>query len=116
MQYKALQGLYSRVSLFTLTYTYLASGQVPAIGPPPAALGASIAPLSVNSAVVAPQSQVMRQARRLYVGNIPFGVSEDEMVDFFNNKLLECQLNTAPGNPVLACQINLDKNFAFIEV
>lgn len=26
-----------------------------------------------------------------------------------------CGLAQAPGNPVLACQINLDKNFAFIE-
>ena len=26
-----------------------------------------------------------------------------------------CNLAQAPGNPVLVCQINLDKNFAFIE-
>ena len=26
-----------------------------------------------------------------------------------------CGLAQAPGNPILACQINLDKNFAFIE-
>lgn len=26
-----------------------------------------------------------------------------------------CGLAQAPGNPVIACQINLDKNFAFIE-
>ena len=26
-----------------------------------------------------------------------------------------CGLAQAPGNPVLACQMNLDKNFAFIE-
>jgi splicing factor U2AF subunit len=100
LQYKALQ----------------AAGQIPAVGPPPAALGASIPPSDINPAPVAPQSQVMRQARRLYVGNIPFGISEDAMVDFFNQQMLDCGLNNAPGNPVLACQINLDKNFAFIEL
>lgn len=56
------------------------------------------------------------QSRRLYVGNIPFGASEESMMDFFNQQMQLCGLAQAPGNPVLACQINLDKNFAFIEV
>lgn len=76
---------------------------------------------------VAPQVQVpvvgntiTRQARRLYVGNIPFGVSdvraaEEEMMDFFNHQMQLSGLSQAPGNPILACQINLDKNFAFLE-
>ena len=57
-----------------------------------------------------------RQARRLYVGNIPFGITEDAMVKFFNEKMVESKLCSAPGNPVLAVQINMDKNFAFCEV
>lgn len=57
-----------------------------------------------------------RQARRLYIGNIPFGLTEDLMVNFFNEKMKEANLMSAPGNPVLAVQINMDKNFAFIEV
>ena len=61
-------------------------------------------------------STITRQARRLYVGNIPFGCSEEEMMDFFNNQMHACQFAQAAGNPVLACQINLDKNFAFLEV
>lgn len=77
---------------------------------------------------VAPQVQVpvvgntiTRQARRLYVGNIPFGVSdvraaEEEMMDFFNQQMHLSGLSQAPGHPILACQINLDKNFAFLEV
>jgi len=60
-------------------------------------------------------STITRQARRLYVGNIPFGCSEEEMMDFFNNQMHACQFAQAAGNPVLACQINLDKNFAFLE-
>lgn len=60
-------------------------------------------------------STITRQARRLYVGNIPFGVSEEEMMDFFNQQMHISGLAQAPGNPILACQINLDKNFAFLE-
>ncbi|RWS28228.1 splicing factor U2AF 50 kDa subunit-like protein [Leptotrombidium deliense] len=60
-------------------------------------------------------STITRQARRLYVGNIPFGCSEEEMMEFFNTQMHACGFAQAPGNPVLACQINLDKNFAFLE-
>lgn len=61
-------------------------------------------------------STITRQARRLYVGNIPFGVTEEEMMEFFNQQMHLSGLAQAAGNPVLACQINLDKNFAFLEV
>ena len=37
-------------------------------------------------------------------------------MDFFNDKMHEAGLLSAPGNPVLAVQINMDKNFAFVEV
>lgn len=51
----------------------------------------------------------------MYVGNIPFGVTEEEMMEFFNQQMHLSGLAQAAGNPVLACQINLDKNFAFLE-
>lgn len=60
-------------------------------------------------------STITRQARRLYVGNIPFGVTEEEMMEYFNQQMHLTGLAQAAGNPVLACQINLDKNFAFLE-
>lgn len=56
-----------------------------------------------------------RQARRLYVGNIPFGCSDDDMIEFFQTNMTACNFLTQSGNPVLACQINSDKNFAFLE-
>ena len=34
------------------------------------------------------------------------------MLKFFNEKMAEANLITAPGMPVLAVQINMDKNFA----
>jgi len=81
-----------------------ASGQIPA-----ALLTApGVAPVPIGSTIT-------RQARRLYVGNIPFGCSEEDMMDYCNQQMHSCDFAQAPGNPVLACQINLDKNFAFLE-
>lgn len=74
---------------------------------------AAIAPVAPAVPIVG--STITRQARRLYVGNIPFGCSEEEMMDYFNAQMHACGFSQAPGNPVLACQINLDKNFAFLE-
>ena len=45
----------------------------------------------------------------------PFSVQES-MMDFFNAQMRLGGLTQAPGNPVLAVQINQDKNFAFLEV
>lgn len=70
---------------------------------------------SLQAAVPIVGPSVTCQSRRLYVGNIPFGASEETMMDFFNQQMQLCGLAQASGNPVLACQINLDKNFAFIE-
>ena len=49
------------------------------------------------------------------MGNIPFGFNEQEMIDFFNQQMHLSGLAQAEGNPVLACHINRDKNFAFLE-
>lgn len=50
--------------------------------------------------------------------SIPFSLfySQPEMLHFFNETLVTAGLNTQPGNPVLTCQVNLEKNFAFLEV
>ncbi|XP_068435196.1 splicing factor U2AF 65 kDa subunit-like isoform X2 [Clinocottus analis] len=98
MQYKAMQ----------------AAGQIPTIAllaTSTAAAGAAAAPTQVP--IVG--SQMTRQARRLYVGNIPFGITEESMAEFFNAQMRLAGLSQAPSNPVLAVQINQDKNFAFLE-
>lgn len=56
---------------------------------------------------------VNRQARRLYVGNIPLIISENELIEFFQSNMVSTE-NTG-GPPVIGCQINVDKNFAFVE-
>ena len=59
---------------------------------------------------------VSQIARRLYIGGVPFGATEDAMMEFFNQQMHLAGLATGPGQPVLAVQINLDKNFAFLEI
>jgi splicing factor U2AF subunit len=38
------------------------------------------------------------------------------MMDYFNTQMKMAGLAQAEGSPVIACQVNLDKNFAFLEV
>ncbi|KAI8879026.1 hypothetical protein K501DRAFT_227442 [Backusella circina FSU 941] len=65
------------------------------------------------AAAAAANTTLTRQAKRLYVGQIPFGIEEKPMADFFN--LTMKQMNLADTTPVTAVQINHDKNYAFVE-
>lgn len=59
---------------------------------------------------------VTRQARRLYVGNIPFSTTDEDMIAFFNGHIQRLNgANMHDGKAVLTCQTNLEKNFAFLE-
>jgi splicing factor U2AF subunit len=62
---------------------------------------------------VALNATLARQAKRLYVGQIPFGIEEKPLADFFNATME--QLRLADTTPVTAVQINHDKNYAFVE-
>ncbi|XP_037647925.1 splicing factor U2AF 65 kDa subunit-like isoform X2 [Sebastes umbrosus] len=97
MQYKAMQ----------------AAGQIPTIALLATSTATGVAAAPTQVPIVG--SQMTRQARRLYVGNIPFGVTEESMAEFFNAQMRLAGLSQAPSNPVLAVQINQDKNFAFLE-
>jgi splicing factor U2AF subunit len=58
-----------------------------------------------------------RQSRRLYIGSITQDVNEQNLAEFFNQKMNEMNIGTGtPGNPVLAVQCNYEKNYAFVEV
>lgn len=88
---------------------------VPLIAPPSAGQVLStstVVPSMPEAVATVPQpvpvvgSTITRQARRLYVGNIPFGVTEEEMMEFFNQQMHLAGLAQAAGNPVLACQVS----------
>ena len=100
IQYKAMQ----------------AAGQIPATLFVPSSAPAPVPAVTGASSSAPIGSTITRQARRLYIGNIPFGCTEEEMMEFFNSQMRSCNFVQATGNSVLAVQINLDKNFAFLEV
>ncbi|KAG6879240.1 hypothetical protein C0992_004233 [Termitomyces sp. T32_za158] len=57
-----------------------------------------------------------RQSRRLYIGSITPEVTDHNLAEFFNTKMIEMAIGTGgPGNPVLAVQCNYEKNYAFVE-
>ncbi|KAF8518975.1 hypothetical protein BU17DRAFT_76009 [Hysterangium stoloniferum] len=57
-----------------------------------------------------------RQSRRLYIGSITPEINEINLAEFFNDKMKEMNIGTgAPGDPVLAVQVNYEKNYAFVE-
>jgi splicing factor U2AF 65 kDa subunit len=94
---------------------------VPGVRPVPFDMsgGGSASNLSTSNAtpMLLPNNpHLMRQARRLYVGNIPFGAAEAQIADFFNQAFLQSGMLKTPGLPVVAVQVNHEKNFAFIEV
>ncbi|KAH8252582.1 hypothetical protein KR032_000655 [Drosophila birchii] len=80
-------------------------------------IASRILPEAQPSGESAAIAMVTRQARRLYVGNIPFGITEEDMMEFFNYQLkaLGLSKHQGDGKAVLTCQTNLEKNFAFLE-
>ncbi|VDN97209.1 unnamed protein product [Rodentolepis nana] len=57
-----------------------------------------------------------RQARRLYIGSIPLGITPENMVAFFNTELQARGLCQSVGDPVVCAQVNSERHFAFIEL
>jgi len=70
-----------------------------------------IAPASAE-----PNMQQTRHARRLYVGNIPSNVSEDEIHKYFTDVLTRALEKPMEGGPVVSVYLNPDRNFAFVEL
>ena len=67
--------------------------------------------------MVAGNPNLARQSRRLYLGSITPAANEENIAAFFNGKMIEMKLGTnQPGDPVLAVQVNREKNYAFVEV
>lgn len=75
-----------------------------------------IAGNSINPAIPAPSSNSTRQARRLYIGSIPLGITSETMVAFFNAELQTRGLCQSVGEPVVCAQVNSERHFAFIEL
>jgi len=57
-----------------------------------------------------------RQAKRLYVGNIPPTITDVKLAEFFNENMFKSRASKDNNpTPVVAVQLNQEKGFAFIE-
>lgn len=65
--------------------------------------------------LAAAANSIPKQARKIYAGNLPNIISEDEIGHFFTQVMLTACSNLQPGNPVVSVHLNLEKKFAFVE-
>ncbi|KDQ18936.1 hypothetical protein BOTBODRAFT_52136 [Botryobasidium botryosum FD-172 SS1] len=94
--------------------------QITPILPPPVGATAPMPPMYFNQAGVfggaGGNPNLARQSRRLYIGSITYDANEENLAAFFNSKMIEMGIGTgAPGDPVLAVQVNHEKSYAFVE-
>jgi splicing factor U2AF 65 kDa subunit len=69
--------------------------------------------------VILPQMPITpqeKQARRLFVGNIPPGVDEFQLKFFFNQKFAKEGLIYEGEDAIASVQINREKNYSFLEM
>jgi splicing factor U2AF 65 kDa subunit len=59
--------------------------------------------------------QQTRHARRLYVGNLPPGMGEDELHRLFREAIDEAAGAPLPEDPILSVYINQERRFCFLE-
>ncbi|WVQ81323.1 hypothetical protein IAT38_003446 [Cryptococcus sp. DSM 104549] len=79
--------------------------------PPPVHLGV---PASLVAGAFPPSNPV-RQVKRLYIGGITESMTEKQIQEFFNKLMEDNKLASEEGDSVVECQINNDRNFAFVE-
>ncbi|WVR08881.1 hypothetical protein IAU60_005940 [Kwoniella sp. DSM 27419] len=101
------EGIGAMEAKMTGLFTY-GPGRVP----PPSHLGV---PAQLMAGAFPPANPI-RQTKRLYVGGINESMTEQQIQDFFNKLMHDNKLAVEmPGEPVAQCQINNEKNFAFVE-
>ena len=60
--------------------------------------------------------QQTRHARRLYLGNLPHNVTEQELHDFFEHAIHETSPTPITEDPILSVYINQERRFCFLGV
>jgi splicing factor U2AF subunit len=79
-----------------------------------AAFGNAPPPLMLEG-LLGPSTQLNRQQRRIYVGNLPPNVSEDSISDFISNAFFKLEIPGTEANAVVSTHLNTEKNFAYCE-
>lgn len=91
--------------------------------PPLRFSGAEAAGIAASAALASGAPQVgsgmtssNRQARRLYIGNLPYGVTDRDFAQFWNERMRQLNFVVTPeGEPCVSTQVNSEKGYAFVE-
>jgi RNA recognition motif-containing protein len=76
----------------------------------PNAVGLPEGGLAAAQGMGDPDTKILRE---LYIGNVPPGMSEHQLQEFFNGQMKARHLNQGPGNPCI--QTRISQGFAFAE-
>lgn len=80
--------------------------------------GGPLSLTSVPSATSAPSHSApsiqAKQARRIYVGNLPPGTPDDQLKDFINKAM--ARLKPGRSESVISATVSQDRNFAFVDM
>ena len=60
-------------------------------------------------------AQTAKIDRKLYVGNLPSGITQRMLIDIVNEAMLSLNVLEEPGNPVVSTWISSDGHYAFVE-
>ena len=60
-------------------------------------------------------AQTAKIDRKLYVGNLPSGITQRMLIDIVNEAMLSLSVLEEPGNPVVSTWISSDGHYAFVE-
>ena len=60
-------------------------------------------------------AQTAKIDRKLYVGNLPPGITQQLLMNIVNEAMLSLNVITEPGNPVISTWISTDTHYAFVE-
>jgi splicing factor U2AF 65 kDa subunit len=61
-------------------------------------------------------AQTAKIDRKLYIGNLPPGMTQQLLLNMLNNAMLSMEnIIEEPGNPVISCWIASDGHYAFVE-
>lgn len=60
-------------------------------------------------------TMMLRQAKRLYVGNVPMGCDQFVLMQLFNQAMVAAGKGSASAPPIVGVQVNEAKPFAFLE-
>jgi len=60
-------------------------------------------------------AQASKVDRKLYVGNLPKGITTDELMKVLNEELIKLKANLEEGDPVVGAWLSSDTSYAFVE-